>query len=107
MPNKNRRKGDSYEYRARDDLYREGAIEVHRAAGSFGVFDLWALFSDHIKLISVKSTLVEATNYAHEIQKISDVDVPGFCKKELWIWVRYKGWKKVSITKIVPLAGVL
>lgn len=44
MPNKNYNNGRAFEYRVRDYLYEQGAVQVIRAAGSHTKIDLTAFF---------------------------------------------------------------
>jgi hypothetical protein len=50
-----KKKGTLREYKARDQLYDDGALLVVRSAGSQGPVDLVAVFKTHVLLIQVKS----------------------------------------------------
>jgi len=84
-------------------LKDEGAIEVCRARGSFGNFDILAFYRDHCLLISVKSTKQKYASYLPEAKRLIDINVPGYCRKQLRIWWsphkdrKKKGWEIIHI----------
>lgn len=84
-------------------LYREGAIEVCRARGSFGNFDIIAFFPTYCLLVSVKSTKQKSVSFMPEVRKLFDVKIPSYCKKQLRIWWsphkdrEKKGWEILNI----------
>jgi len=84
-------------------LYKEGALEVCRARGSFGNFDIIAFFPNHCLLVSVKSTKQKRVSFMPEVRKLFDVMVPDYCKKQLRIyWSPHKdrdkrGWETLNI----------
>jgi len=51
-------KGRAREYRVKKKLLEEGALWVVRSYGSHGLFDLTAVFSDHVRLIQVKKDYI-------------------------------------------------
>lgn len=97
-----------YELKAKAELFKEGAREVIKAGGSFGVFDLWAIFETELRCIQVKETKFQL-RFAKLIEQIRLLKLPLFCTKWLWIWYsyrskrvnkkleNYKGWKKILI----------
>lgn len=97
MTNHSQRVGYDAETRAREKLYADGALDVQRAPASLGVFDHWALFEDHLKLIQVKETKFMLT-FNKLAEEIKNKPVPPFCKKELWIWYSYRP-KRINKTK--------
>ena len=54
LGNHNYRKGRAREYRVKKKLLGSGALWVVRSYGSHGLFDLTAVFPDHVELIQVK-----------------------------------------------------
>lgn len=87
----NYKRGYAAERRAVEELVREGYFAV-RSAGSKGPFDIIAFGADDVRLIQVKrgsvagGTLEEARRRLREIQ--------GPFRKELWVWVKRKGFVK-------------
>lgn len=82
---------------------------VGRLRGSFGTFDIIAFFEDHCLLISVKATKRKSFYTEPEIDKLSAVKVPDFCRKELWICFanrRKKGLHGWHIFSIFPDGSV-
>ena len=51
-------KGRAREYRVKKKLHEEGALWVVRSYGSHGLFDLTAVFPDHVRLIQVKKDYI-------------------------------------------------
>ena len=85
------RRGVRAEYRARDDLLREGYHTVFRAAGSHGPADLIAVGDKHVKFVQVKSSvLAKPPSFAAELKALRDWPVPDGNMKELRIWLRNK-----------------
>jgi len=70
-----------------------GALDVQRAGGSLGMFDLWAVFPDHLKLIQVKKTKAMLT-FGKLQNEIAALIVPSYCKKALWVWYSYRPTRK-------------
>ena len=54
--NKNYVHGRAREYHAMRTLSKLGALDVKRSYGSHGLFDIYAVFPDHVSLIQVKSS---------------------------------------------------
>ena len=61
-------------------------LDVTRARGSFGNFDVQAFYYGECYLISVKSTRQKVSSYSAEIKKIKGIVVPSYCRKFLCIW---------------------
>jgi len=51
-------RGRAREYRVKKRLLEEGALWVVRSYGSHGLFDLTAVFPDHVRLIQVKKDYI-------------------------------------------------
>ena len=51
-------RGRAREYRVKKKLFGEGALWVVRSYGSHGLFDLTAVFPDHVRLIQVKKDYI-------------------------------------------------
>lgn len=91
------------ERRIKQILLGEGALFVSRSRGSFGAFDCEAYFKDYCLLVSVKSTKQDKNNYNAEITKLTNTQVPAYCKKQLRIWWSpnknrdKKGWEIINI----------
>ena len=85
-------------------LENEGALFVSRSRGSFGAFDLEAYFPDYCLLVSCKATRCKKYYAKSEIEKISSVKVPQYCKKQLRIWTaphperKGHGWEIIDIS---------
>ena len=81
----------------------EDTLFVTRARGSFGAFDIQAYKTNHLLLVSVKSTRQRYWSKTPEIRKIQKTRVPMYCKKQLWVWWsprkdrEKKGWEKIDI----------
>ena len=99
----NKSYGLGFERKAKEMLYKEGALFVNRCRGSFGVFDVIAYFEDFCLLVSVKSTKQRYFAINVEKEKLRNTKVPPYCRKALWIWWspnklrKQKGWEKVII----------
>lgn len=65
---------------------RGDVIEVTRARGSFGMFDIQAFSVGVCYLYSVKSVRQRYWSFASELRKLRDVEVPHYCKKLLAIY---------------------
>lgn len=76
------------EYRAREELYRQGYATVLRAAGSHGPADLVAVGATRVKFVQVKSTVQARPDFSRELAALRAWQVPEPCAKELWIWQR-------------------
>jgi len=77
---------------------------VTRARGSFGAFDIQSFHHDHCALISVKSVRADYWSCNSEVKKLSNIDVPDYCKKYLVIWwsrnparVDKYGWEVIHV----------
>ena len=66
-----------------------------RSAGSKGAFDVIAYNGKHVRFIQSKYTNDENRSYAADIAKMEGVEVPPYATKELWIYVKDKGFRKV------------
>mgnify|MGYP001578591573 CR=1 FL=1 len=86
------KRGSHYERIAKKELEAQGYMVV-KSGGSKGVFDLWALNKDELRLIQIKTTKSNA-NYTKLKKELSKIIVSDFCKKEMWIWIDRKGWVK-------------
>jgi hypothetical protein len=56
----NYRLGRAREYRVKKKLYKLGALYVVRSFASKGLFDLTAVFPDHVRLIQVKKSYLSS-----------------------------------------------
>jgi Holliday junction resolvase len=84
-----------YERKAMHELIKEGYLVI-RSTKSSGIFDLWALNQNELKLLQIKATKSNDT-FTKLIKELEKVIVPAFCSKELWIWIDRKGWNKIKI----------
>jgi len=95
----NKKYGLQKERELKEMMKSFGATEVVRARGSFGAFDIIAFFPDHVKMISCKATKQKYFSYNAEWNKISAVELPKYCKRELWVWYspnkerKLQGWQ--------------
>jgi len=77
-------RGTKREYKARDALLEMGASVVVRSAGSHGPFDLVAVFSDHVRLVQVKSDKY-AVSLEYKIT-LSNLPRPDDTYIEIWLY---------------------
>ena len=79
-------KGTAKERKAKRLLEREGWYVI-RSSGSFGVFDLlcFKLDADYCLAIQVKSRYPGRK----ELEFFQNFQVPGFIKKQLWVFPDY------------------
>lgn len=89
------KRGAHYERRAKHELDEAGYITI-RSSASHGAFDIWAVGNGELRLIQCKATKSGA-NHSALIEELRRVDVPAFCKKELWVWHDRSGWVKTVI----------
>ena len=92
-------KGRRLEWKARDELRKEGYLVV-RSAGSRTPIDLIAIGLNKILLVQVKATKIKDTtlqSFTKDIQQLEEIPCPQCCIKELWIWYNNNGWKKHKI----------
>jgi len=81
----------------------KGALEVVRARGSFGKFDIIVFWKDIVELVSVKATKRKYYSEVGECKKISKVQVPKGVYKSLYVYYapnkerNFKGWKCVPV----------
>ena len=82
---------------------KPGCIEVTRARGSFGSFDLQIYFKDVCKLFSVKSVRQQYWSPNTELKKLSNLKIPDYCEAYLAIYWspkkgrEKKGWQIIKI----------
>ena len=86
------KRGSNYERRAKNELIKEGHMVI-KSGGSKGIFDLWVLEKDKLRLIQVKADRGNVS-FTKLKESLKLIDVPIFCSKELWIWRHKKGWEK-------------
>jgi endogenous inhibitor of DNA gyrase (YacG/DUF329 family) len=96
MGGRNYMRGVWYERKAMRELRKQGSLVV-RSAGSGGAFDLWAVGPDRLRLIQVKAVKNGARVPSSVVDMLADIDLPGFCQKELWVWHDRQGWEKSLI----------
>lgn len=92
-------KGSRTELKIVSFLEDEG-YTVTKSAGSKGAFDVIAYNSRVVRFIQSKYTSDANRSYAADIRKMEAADVPPYATKELWIYVKNKGF-----TKVVFLTG--
>jgi len=95
-------KGRMYEYKAIEELKKQGYYCV-RAAQSRGVADIVCWDINHFRLIQVKSVKNLHSNWTKkwdEVKGLVELPAPVNCRKELWVWNRAKmEWKKEVLTE--------
>lgn len=89
------KRGSHYERKAKKELEQQGYLVV-KSGGSKGIFDLWALGNNRLKLIQCKATKSNPS-FSGLTTTLSKISVPDFCDKEIWIWIDRKGWKKLIV----------
>ena len=99
----NKSYGLSKEREVKGVLYKKGALFVERQRGSFGGFDVTAYFKHYCLKVSVKATKQKSVSFKKEIEKLKKIDVPKYCKKELWVYWspnknrKKKGWEIIEV----------
>ena len=91
-------KGYRVEKRCADELKAQGYLVWKTIRVRYCNIDLWGLFDiaalhpqgEHILFIQCKTN--RADNKSR--QAIMKLKMPPSCKKETWIWVDRKGWRK-------------
>ena len=85
-----------------------------RSAGSRGPFDIIGVNAKETLLIQIKRTKrlgIDFTNiprhYKKDIQRLRDFSAPPSSRKELWVWIEYKGWFKFDINNLLPAQSPL
>ena len=89
-------RGRAREYRVKKRLYEEGALWVVRSYGSHGLFDLTAVFPDHVRLIQVKK------RYLHPEEKKALED---FAEKVKADNISVEVWFTSPRPRVVRLTG--
>jgi len=82
-------KGRSREYGAMRRLREMGALDVSRSYGSHGMFDIRAVFPDHVRLIQVKGSYMTRREFTG-LKKFSHQLTCNQIKVEIW---RYRNRK--------------
>ena len=83
-------------YRAEREAFKileqEGYL-AYRSAGSHGLFDLIGVSPDDVRLIQIKVIgYNEKRIFLKERQVIKSLATPLFCRKELWVYEKRRGW---------------
>jgi len=87
-------KGQQVQYRARKELEKEG-YHTMIGARSLGPFDIIAWCLDHVLFIQVKSCGMKKFYFPKgELEKIIGEKIPEKCFKEVWIWIKNRGWRR-------------
>lgn len=73
----------------------DNGYKATRSAGSKGAFDVIAFSPNVIRFIQSKYTDDPKRSFAGEIRKIIEAKVPDCATKELWIYVKDKGFAEV------------
>lgn len=98
----NKIRGLVKERELKNKLIAEG-MQVTRARGSFGLFDIIALDNKYIYLIQVKRVKGKYYSFKKELAGINSFkNHPVNTKKQLWIWLdrlpgREAGWSVIHI----------
>ena len=84
------KKGKRIEYKARDELIKEG-FQVMTSSRSLGIFDIIAWNEFSVRWIQIKSCS-EKKFYPEkiELEELEKVKVPCGYDKEVWIWFKFK-----------------
>ena len=93
----NRRLGDAFEFRQLRKLKRS-TIEVARSSGSHGMFDLWALQKDKLRLIQCKRNGYMKIKERKAIMKFLS-EKPGWVQVEVHIYKTPRKIKKYIIKR--------
>lgn len=86
-------KGIKYEYKARKELEERGYFVV-RAAQSKGPADLVAIGHDEVLVIQVTA---KKRPQRDKIRDLQALDLPSFCRKQVWYWRTRRGWEVVEV----------
>lgn len=88
------RRGQSAQYRARDELRGEG-FHTGIIGRSLGPFDLIAWNPLTVLFIQVKSCQAEKYYFPKtELENFINEKIPSCGEKEIWIWLKNRGWRK-------------
>jgi Holliday junction resolvase len=94
------RRGYLVELKALCELKKRGYFPF-RTAKSGGPFDIGGIRGHEILLLQVKREKKPSSNpikkYAKDIERLRGLPVPDCVRKEMWIWVDRKGWKRVVV----------
>ncbi|GAH39526.1 unnamed protein product, partial [marine sediment metagenome] len=83
-------KGQKAQYKARDELIKEG-FQVMVSARSLGIFDMIAWNEFSVRWVQIKSCSKKKFYLEKiELEEIEKVKVPCGYDKELWIWFKRK-----------------
>ena len=91
-------KGYRTEKRCADELKEQGYIiwntirVQYQNIDLFGLFDVVALHPQGAYILFIQCKTNRADNKAREA--IMALKMPQSCRKEMWIWVDRKGWRK-------------
>jgi Holliday junction resolvase len=85
---RNYRRGRAYEYRVIRMLEQTG-YSAGRSAGSHGLFDVWAVNAQHIRVIQVKCG--SASMSPAEREQFRELPAPANVSKEIWAFSGKRG----------------
>jgi len=87
-------RGQKIQWRAQKELEKEG-YHTMIGARSLGPFDIIAWHRDPGLFIQVKSCSTKKFYFVKgELEKIIGEKIPEKCSKEIWIWIKNRGWRK-------------
>lgn len=88
------RKGQKIQYRARDELKKNG-FHIVISSRSLGPFDLIAWNPFLVRFIQVKSCETKKYYFSKgELENFLNEEIPSCGIKEIWIWLKNQGWRK-------------
>jgi Holliday junction resolvase len=96
----NYRRGYLVELRALRELEGMG-YSTFRSAKSGGPFDIGGTKETEILLVQAKREKEPSgdptAKYSEDIRRLRELPTPSCARKELWIWMDRKGWRKIEV----------
>jgi Holliday junction resolvase len=88
------------ELKALHELKKRG-YTAFRTARSGGPFDIGGIRGREILLLQLKREKKPSSNpikkYAKDIERLRGLPVPDCVRKELWIWLDRRGWRRIPV----------
>ncbi len=87
-------------------ILRESGYTVIRSAGSHTVVDLVAINAHHVRFIQAKRTSARDkkgnpywNSFKVDMDGLLNMPCPEVCTREMWVWVKHRGWFKKVLNK--------
>lgn len=98
---KNARNGEAFEWRQVRKM-KSSCLEICRSSGSRGMFDIWGLQKDKLRLVQCKANGYIEPNEREAIAKFL-LDKPEWVQVEIHVRLSHKKVHKYILTKIQDL----